>query len=236
MRIAVIPARGGSKRIPRKNIKNFCGKPIITYSIEAALSSSVIDRVIVSTDNQEVGRIARECGAETPFTRPADLSDDMTPMVPVVQHAATWIESNWGPVNMICCIHATAPFIRAEDLRSALHKYMDEGVTGYVFSASRFGFPVQRGFRLTQTGHCEMLHPEFYNTRSQDIEEVYQDAGQFYWGSSVTFRSGRAFFSLDSKPYVLPRYRVQDIDTDDDWLRAENMWRVLHDSSSSSLL
>lgn len=233
MRIAVIPARGGSKRIPRKNIKSFCGKPIIAYSIEAALNSSMIDRVIVSTDDEDVGRVARDFGAETPFVRPLELSDDITPTVPVIRHAAQWVESNWGRVSMVCCIYPTAPFVNADDIRQAFIKQREEQVAGYVFTATTFGFPIQRAFRLTDTGHCEMFYPEHYNTRSQDLEAAYQDAGQFYWGATEAYRSGKSFFSPDSKPYLLPRHRVQDIDTLEDWARAEVMWRVLNEGPLS---
>lgn len=232
MNIAVIPARGGSKRIPGKNIRNFCGKPIIAYSIEAALQSGVIDRVVLSTDDERIAEVAREYGAETPFVRPAELADDITPTVPVIRHAVQWVLANWGPVARVCCIYATAPFITAADLRGAYERLVHDGVTGYVFTATSFGFPIQRGFRISEAGYCEMFHPENYNTRSQDLEEAYQDAGQFYWGSTEAYLSDKIFFSTDSKPYLLHRHRVQDIDTAEDWTRAELMWRLLREQSA----
>jgi pseudaminic acid cytidylyltransferase len=226
--IAVIPARGGSKRIPGKNIKTFCGKPIIAYSIEAAVRSGVIDRVLVSTDDPQIAEVARAHGAETPFVRPANLSDDFTPTVPVISHAIEWVGTNWAPVRKACCLYATAPFIRDEDIRDAYARHEREAVGGYVFTATSFGFPIQRAFAVDDNGFCRMFHPQLYNARSQDLEPAYQDAGQFYWGAAESFCSGKHFFSDDSKPHVLPRHRVQDIDTLEDWVRAEAMWRVMH--------
>lgn len=230
MRLAVIPARGGSKRIPRKNIKLFCGKPIIAYSIDALLKSGVCDRVVVSTDDAEIAEVARSLGAETPFTRPKDLSDDYTPTVPVIRHAIHWVQENWGPVASACCVYSTAPFVTAEDIGHGFAKLQDEQVSDYVFSATSFPFPIQRAFRIRPSGHCEMFDPQNYNTRSQDLEHAYQDAGQFYWGTSEAYLQDRIFFSTASKPYLIPRYRVQDIDTPQDWTRAEILWRVLEES------
>lgn len=230
MKIAVIPARGGSKRIPRKNIKPFCGKPIISYSIEAAADSGLFDHVIVSTDDAEIAEVASKVGAEVPFIRPKELADDHTPTVPVIRHTIDWIASNRGAVSSVCCIYPTAPFVTAEDIRQAYAKLVNERVTGYVFTATSFPFPIQRAFRIRPDGHCEMFYPEHYNTRSQDLEHAYQDAGQFYWGSAESYMNDQKFFANDSKPYVIPRYRVQDIDTIQDWTRAEIMWRVLQEA------
>lgn len=231
MKIAVIPARGGSKRIPGKNVKLFCGKPIITYAVEAALTSGVFDRVIVSTDDENIAKVALGCGAEVPFVRPKELSDDYTPTVPVIKHAIEWVEANWAPVSSVCCIYSTAPFILSEDIKQAYLKFVNEQVEGYVFSATSFPFPIQRAFRIKGDGRCEMFHPEHYNTRSQDLEDAYQDAGQFYWGSAKSYLENKIFFSNDSKPYLIPRYRVQDIDTMEDWIRAEIMLRILKESN-----
>jgi len=234
MRLGVIPARGGSKRIPGKNIRRFCGKPMIAWSIEAARNSGVIDRLLVSTDDEEVARVAREYGAETPFLRPAELADDFTPTVPVVKHAVSWAVASWGPVEHVCCLYATAPFARSEDMAIAYQRLVGEVVTGYVFAATDFGFPIQRAFRIKAGGFCEMFAPENYNVRSQDLEPAYQDAGQFYWGRADAFLQDKRFMSDDSKPLVLPRHRVQDIDTLDDWERAELMWRLLNPEAVSS--
>ena len=228
MRLAIIPARGGSKRIPGKNIRAFCGKPIIAWSIEAAKKSGVIDRVLVSTDDRDIARVAAEHGAEAPFLRPPELSDDHTPTVPVIRHATAWALEHWGAVEAVCCLYATAPFVQPEDLARANDRLVAERVTGYVFTATSFGFPIQRAFRVTSGGFCEMFQPEHYNTRSQDLEPAFQDAGQFYWGRAQAYLEERRFMAPESKPFVLPRYRVQDIDTIEDWERAELMWQVLN--------
>jgi pseudaminic acid cytidylyltransferase len=232
MRLAVIPARGGSKRIPRKNIKPFAGQPMIAHAIHAALDCGVFDHVIVSTDDAEVAAVARAHGAEVPFMRPTELSDDFTPTVPVIRHATQWMSDNQGPVSHVCCIYSTAPFVTAQDIRQAYLTLVEERVKGYVFSATSFPFPIQRAFRIKPGGYCEMFQPEHYNTRSQDLEHAYQDAGQFYWGSAEAYLEGKIFFSPESKPHLLPRYRVQDIDTEQDWVRAEIMWRVLRESQA----
>lgn len=227
MKIAIIPARGGSKRIPRKNVRPFAGKPLIAYSIEAARNSGLFDHIIVSTDDEEIAAIARQYGAETPFVRPPELSNDHATTVPVIRHAVQWVQEHLGPVELACCIYATAPFIQASALRAAHELLLAKQVQGYVFSATTFPFPIQRAFKLGPDGLVEMFHPENYNTRSQDLEEAYQDAGQFYWGSAESYLSGKIFFSTDSMAYVLPRHMVQDIDTPEDWQRAELMYDAL---------
>lgn len=227
MKIAIIPARGGSKRIPRKNVRPFAGKPLIAYSIEAARNSGLFDKVIVTTDDEEIAAIARQYGAETPFVRPPELANDYATTVPVIKHAIEWVQQNIGPVELACCIYATAPFIQPAALRAA-HDLLQAGqVTGYVFSATTFPFPIQRAFKRKPDGRVEMFHPENYNTRSQDLEESFQDAGQFYWGSAAAYLSDKIFFSTDSVAYVLPRHMVQDIDTPEDWQRAELMYDAL---------
>jgi pseudaminic acid cytidylyltransferase len=225
--IAVIPARGGSKRIPRKNIRAFAGQPLIAYSITAAMRSGLFDRVIVSTDDPEIAAIARQFGAETPFIRPAELADDHATTVPVIKQAVIWVQEHLGLVDKVCCIYATAPFIQVNALRAAHDVLVQKSVTGYVFSATTFPFPIQRAFKVKPDGRVEMFEPQNYNTRSQDLEEAYQDAGQFYWGAAATYLSEKIFFSPDSVAYVLPRHLVQDIDTPEDWKRAEMMYAAL---------
>jgi pseudaminic acid cytidylyltransferase len=227
MKIAIIPARGGSKRIPRKNIRPFAGKPLIAYSIEAARQSGLFDRIIVTTDDEEIAEVARQFGAETPFVRPPELANDYATTVPVIKHAIEWVEQNVGKVDLACCIYATAPFIQASALRAAHDMLLAQQVSGYVFTATTFPFPIQRAFRRKPDGLVEMFHPENYNTRSQDLEEAFQDAGQFYWGSAAAYLSDKIFFSPDSAVYVLPRHMVQDIDTPEDWQRAELMYDAL---------
>lgn len=233
MRLAVIPARGGSKRIPHKNIKEFCGKPIIAWSIEAALNSGCFDRVIVSTDDAEIADVAREWGAEVPFMRPEELSDDYTGTVPVIRHAIEWFEERGLNFEYVCCIYATAPFVTAEDIQKGFEILTSTG-SAYAFSVTSFGFPIQRAVRITTDGHLEMFYPEHMQTRSQDLEEVYHDAGQFYWGLSDAWKEEKILFSQEASPVILPRYRVQDIDTPEDWIRAEILSNILLQKSNHS--
>lgn len=230
MNIAIIPARGGSKRIPRKNIRDFCGRPLIAYSIEAAKACGLFDHIIVSTDDPEIREIANAWGAETPFVRPAELANDHATTVPVIKQAVEWVQQHVGKVDNVCCIYATAPFIQASALCNAYDLLIQKAVSGYVFSAATFPFPIQRAFKVKPTDLVEMFEPQNYMTRSQDLEEAYQDAGQFYWGSADAYMSEKIFFSTDSMAYVLPRYMVQDIDTSEDWKRAELMYEVLKKS------
>jgi pseudaminic acid cytidylyltransferase len=227
MNIAIIPARGGSKRIPRKNVREFCGQPLIAYSILAAKHSGLFDHIIVSTDDEQIRDIANQYGAETPFVRPPELANDHATTVPVINHAISWVQQHMGKVDYACCIYATAPFIQAKAMREAYKMLISKKVSGYVFSATTMPFPVQRTFRVKSDGFVEMFEPHNYNTRSQDLEEAYQDAGQFYWGSAEAYNSEKIFFSTDSVAYVLPRHMVQDIDTLEDWRRAELMYESL---------
>jgi len=226
MKLAVIPARGGSKRIPRKNIKSFYGKPIIAWSIEAAQASGCFDRIIVSTDDPEIANVARAHGAEIPFIRPSDLSDDHTGTIPVVAHAVDWVSQHYGAVQLACCLYATAPFVRAEDLRKGLELLLQSDAQ-YAFTVTNFAAPLERAFRFTEQRRIEMFNPEQFNTRSQDLEVTYHDAGQFYWGRAEAWSSIMPLFSKNSTPLVIPRYRVQDIDCIDDWTRAELMFEIL---------
>lgn len=229
MNVAVIPARGGSKRIPRKNIKPFCGKPMIAWSIEAALQSGCCERVLVSTDDAEIAAVARQYGAEVPFVRPAELSDDHTGTIPVIAHAVAWLSGQGAAPQQVCCIYATAPFITPQDIQRGLELLQTNGCD-YAFSVTSYPFPIQRAIRITQAGRIEMFDPEQFAVRSQDLEEAYHDAGQFYWGRFDAWLEGKVLFSPDAVPVILPRYQVQDIDTPEDWLRAELMfkaWREL---------
>lgn len=227
MKLAVIPARGGSKRIPRKNIKPFCGRPIIAWSIEAAHASGCFDRVIVSTDDTEIAAVARAEGAETPFMRPAELSDDHAGTIEVVRHAIEWQTANSTAPTLACCIYATAPFLIAEDLRRSL-EILERSGSDFAFSVTKFAFPIQRAIRIDANGRVAMLHPEHFETRSQDLEEIYHDAGQFYWGRASAWCSASVLFGPTSAAVILPPHRVQDIDTPEDWVRAEWMFKALH--------
>lgn len=225
MNVAIIPARGGSKRIPRKNIKAFCGKPMIAWSIEAARKSGVFDRIIVSTDDDEIARVARHYGAEVPFKRPVELSNDFATTIDVIHHAITELKKNYIFENA-CCIYATAPFIQSEDLIEAFKKLNTEECD-YVFSATSFPFPIQRAVKVNSNGFIEMFNPQHEKSRSQDLEPAFHDAGQFYWGKPGAFLERKGFFTSKSILQLLPRERVQDIDTQDDWDVAENLFKLL---------
>ena len=224
MNICIIPARGGSKRIPRKNIKMFHGKPMIAWSIEAALKSNCFSRIICSTDDEEIADIAKAHGAETPFLRPSYLSDDHTGTIPVIAHAIEFLKKD--KIDLVCCIYATAPFIQSEDIKQSLKKIKAKNID-YCFSVTNYPFPIQRSIRITKENRCEMFQPEMFEKRSQDLEEAYHDAGQFYWGKKGAWLEHRSLFSDKTSPYILPRYRVQDIDTEEDWIRAELIYSAL---------
>lgn len=226
MKLAIIPARGGSKRIPRKNIKPFGGKPMIAWSIEAARLSSCFDRIIVSTDDAEIAEVARAHGADVPFMRPPELSDDHTGTIPVIAHAIEWMKTHAAPVELACCLYATAPFVQANDLRRGLDVLHTSGAD-YAFSITSYAFPIQRAIRLTPDQRVEMFNPEHFNTRSQDLEEAWHDAGQFYWGRAAAWLTGKPIFSHATAAVPLPRHRVQDIDTAEDWERAEWLFRAM---------
>ena len=226
MKLAIIPARGGSKRIPRKNIKLFCEKPMIAWSIEAALKSGCFDQVIVSTDDEEIAEVARLYGATVPCMRPVHLSDDHTGTIPVIQHAIEWVNTQGQSVEQACCLYATAPFVSPEDIRRGLETLEAKG-GDYAFSVTSYAFPIQRAIRLNENGRVEMFNPEHFNTRSQDLEEAFHDAGQFYWGKADAWLQGRMIFGTGSVPVALPRHRVQDIDTPEDWVRAEWLFKAM---------
>ena len=187
----------------------------------------IFDRVIVSTDDEEIAEVAKKYGAEVPFIRPKELSDDFTGTVDVVKHALEWLKAHGEKFGFACTIYATAPFLQ---LRYLIEGY--EALRGStainVFSATSMPFPIQRTFKVTNEGRCEMFTPENYKSRSQDLEEAYQDAGQFYW-AKVDQISDEIMFGKDSIPIILPRHLVQDIDTLEDWQHAEIMYKVLQE-------
>jgi N-acylneuraminate cytidylyltransferase len=226
LRVAVIPARGGSKRIPRKNIKEFCGKPMIAWSIETARDSGVFDRIIVSTDDEEIAHVAVQCGAETPFRRPAALSDDYADTVEVVAHATQWLLDHGCSISAVCCIYATAAFLQKNDLARGL-QVLENGDWAYVFSATDYASSIFRAFRNFDAGGIEMFFPEHYDKRSQDLPRAFHDAAQFYWGRPESWIDRRWLFDRHSSVVTVPRWRVQDIDTEDDWDRAELMFQLI---------
>lgn len=220
MNIAIIPARGGSKRIPRKNIKPFCGKPMIAWSIEAAKSSGLFEHVIVSTDDKEIAELAIQWGAEIPFMRPAELSNDYAATTEVIAHATQWALDQGLDVEAVCCIYATAPFVQTEDLKRGWDT-LNSGDWDYAFTVTDFAAPIFRSFKQTSEGGIEMFFPEHFATRSQDLPSALHDAGQFYWGRPAAWLQGKRIFDVRTKPVLIPRWRVQDIDTVEDWERAE---------------
>jgi pseudaminic acid cytidylyltransferase len=224
--VAIIPARGGSKRIPRKNIKPFAGLPIIAYSIRAARAAQLFDRIIVSTDDDEIAVVAAKHGAETPFRRPTELADDFTGTDAVLQHALHWLEQAGSLFEYFCCIYPTAPFVTAADLRRGFDALRSHKATTAV-SVTTYPSTIFRAFKMTADNRLAMLWPHNFDQRSQDFEQVWHDAGQFYWGDVPKYLHAGRLFSHDTVPVSLPRYIVQDIDTKEDWIRAENMYEGL---------
>lgn len=225
-RIAIIPARGGSKRIPRKNIKPFHGRPMIAWSIEVARSSGLFEHVIVSTDDAEIAGIATQWGADAPFTRPPELSDDHAGTGAVIAHATQWALDQGWDVSSVCCLYAAAPFIDRGDLLRGC-QILENGSWDYTFTATDFAAPIFRAFQQTYEGGIEMFFPEHYATRSQDLPVALHDAGQFYWGTTEAWLAQKRVFQPMSSPILIPRWRVQDIDTPEDWHRAEMLAPVL---------
>ena len=225
--VAIIPARGGSKRIPRKNIKNFYGKPLIAYSIEVAIASKLFEKIIVTTDDEEIAKIAKQYGAEVPFLRPKELSDDFTGTGDVVKHTLKYLEDNNEKYDYVCTIYATAPLLQKKYLINGFN-LLKSSTAHMAFSVTSMPFPIQRTFKIAENGRCKMFTPEHFMTRSQDLEEAYQDAGQFYW-ENLHNKFSDIPFGQDSIPIILPRYLVQDIDTLEDWKRIEIMYKVIND-------
>lgn len=227
MNVCIIPARGGSKRIPGKNLKTFIGQPIIAYAIDVAKKSELFDRIIVSTDSDEIARVALAFGAEVPFVRPDDIANDHATTLDVIKHAIEWLEDNdERALSAVCCLYATVPFTRPSDLEEGL-ALLAENDTQYTFASTRFSFPIQRSIRMNNEGNVEMFWPEHFSTRSQDLEPAFHDAGMFYWGKPSAFVSGLPIFAPHSKSVQIPHFRVQDIDEPDDWVRAEMLYEIL---------
>lgn len=220
MRIAVIPARGGSSRIPGKNIKLFAGRPMLAWPIGAAKESGLFEHILVSTDSPEIADIAVRYGAEAPFVRPAELSDNYTPTAPVLLHALEWIAAHWGEPERFCCIYPTSPFLQAKDLRAGLAVLENAGAPCSL-SATTFDFPILRAFRRESDGSLAYNWPEHELTRSQDLPEFLHDAGQFYWLRTAEFVRQKRLAMPGVRPVLLPRHRVVDLDTPEDWEMAE---------------
>lgn len=228
MKIAVIPARGGSKRIPRKNVRQFAGLPMIAHSLRAAQESGLFDHILVSSEDEEILAVGRTHGGEA-LRRPPELADDHTATIPVIRHAVGWAEDQGWSLEAVCCIYATAPFVRADDLRDGW-RLLQQPSMDFAFAATTFPYPVFRGL-LREGPGVRMIFPEHFPTRSQDLPEALHDAGQFYWGTARAWKEEEWLFSERAAPVMLPRHRVQDIDTDEDWQRAELLWRLLAQES-----
>ncbi|WP_459819330.1 pseudaminic acid cytidylyltransferase [Campylobacter concisus] len=220
--ICIIPARGGSKRIPGKNIKDFLGKPLIAYSIKAALNSKVFSEVIVSTDDEMIANVAREFGANVPFFRDASLSDDYATSTDVIKDAIRRVKSSFSDV---CCLYATAPLIKAEILKDAASEFKKQECK-FLFSATAFDFPIQRAIKLDENARVSMFYPQFEKTRSQDLEPAFHDAGAFYFGKKEAWLECSALFAPHSKAYLLPRNLVCDIDTLEDFEFAKKLYLI----------
>lgn len=227
MNICVIPARGGSKRIPRKNIREFCGQPMIVWSIQAAQQAGCFDRIIVSTDDTQIASLASQVGAEVPFIRPLNLADDHTTTSAVIAHAIQWLTSEKQTAKDVCCLYATAPFVKPHDLLAGADLLKQCTPEAFIFTATRFPYPIQRAIRIDGHGRSSMFQPEHARTRSQDLEEAFHDAGQFYWARAEAWMESRNILNR-GVPLLLPRWRVQDIDTEEDWKRAELLHRLLN--------
>ena len=223
--LCIIPARGGSKRIPNKNIKNFCGKPIIAYSIKTALDSALFDRVVVSTDSQKIADIARDYGAEVPFWRPESLANDNTPTSEAIRHAIEMLQADGTNIETVFCIYATTPFLRVKDLERG-YELLTKHNAPAAIPVTSFPSPIYRAMHISKSGTLEMVWPEYRKMRSQDLPETYHDAGQFYCARIKPFLEQGRFSMPGALPIILPRYMVHDIDTEEDWTLAEKVFKA----------
>lgn len=226
MNVAIIPARGGSKRIPGKNIKDFFGKPAIAYSIEAAIASRCFDRIIVSTDDEHIARVAISYGAEVPFIRPAEIADDFSTTGQVIKHALLWLAAQNVHLNLVCCLYACTPFISPDNIRQGLNILNANPDAYFCFPVCEYAFPIQRAISITENGRTKMFQPEYFAKRSQDMPQAYHDVGQFYWGRPIGYLSDTPMFSSFSIPIPISRRDVVDIDTEEDWHYAVQLYQL----------
>ena len=224
--LCIIPARGGSKRIPRKNIKPFMGKPIIAYSIDAALKSGVFDEVMVSTDDEEIAGVASQYGASIPFFRSAETANDYATTVDVLLEVIETYRQQGKVFDTICCLYSTAPFVTPERLKESYVKLSDN--IDASFTMVEYSYPIQRSLRINEAGLVEMKYPEYLRSRTQDLEKVYHDAGQFYFVKTKTLIEEKTVWCKRTAPLVLPELEVQDLDTLTDWQLAEIKYELLH--------
>lgn len=224
-RVAIITARGGSKRIPRKNIKRFLGAPIIKYAIDAALQSECFEEVMISTDDQEIAEVARQCGANVPFFRSSATSHDFAMTAEVVHEVLIEYRQRGQEFDAACCIYPTAVFLTGERLRAGLRRLRETGADA-VIPVVRFSYPIQRALKI-ENGALQMIWPEHLNARSQDLTPAYHDAGQFYWVRVASFLEQKVLFARNTVALELPESEAQDIDTEEDWKLAEMKYRML---------
>lgn len=227
MKIAMIPARGGSKRIPRKNIRPFAGKPAIAHAIDAAKDAGIFDLILVSTDDAEIAKVAEQYGAAVPFMRPAEISDDHATTLDVIKHTLEWAESNGHKTEALCCIYPVNPFLEASDLKKGYETLLQEDA-GYCFPVVEFPSPIQRAIKIRGDSRLEMFNPELSQTRTQDLQPAFHDVGQFYWGRPEVFLEMVPIFSDQATPIRIPSWRAVDIDTEEDWQRAELIYKALY--------
>jgi len=229
-KIAVIPARGGSKRIPHKNIRDFLGKPAITRTLEKLVESEIFDEVFVSTDSNEIAEVATTTKGVKVIFRPAKLADDITPTVPVIAHAVTEYKKTMNDLSQqseldVCCVYPVNPFLDITDLKTGLSTLQTTSEISYVNSIVTYPYPIQRALTMDTVGRIEMINPSLALTRSQDLEETFHDAGQWYWGRAETWLTGHRLL-FNSIGVRVPRWRAQDVDTNEDWLIAEKLFRL----------
>lgn len=225
MKVAIIPARGGSKRIPRKNAKPFFGVPMIARTVATALQSGLFDHVVVSTDDAEIADIAAKAGAQIPFIRPADLADDLTPTVPVIAHAVQACDTLGWEVTYACCIYPCVPLLAIGDMTAAMTIAIDKNAD-FVYPVTDYAHPIQRAMRRSPSGEMSLYSPQFEMTRTQDLEKSFHDAGQFYWGKASAWLAHKKMHT-EGLGMPIPHWRVVDIDSEDDWRRAELLFKAL---------
>lgn len=225
MRVAIIPARSGSKRIPGKNVKIFLGRPIIGVTIDVLLRSGVFDKIFVSTDSEEIATIAMAAGAEVPFLRPELLANDHASTIAVMKHAVENLVAS-GMSAKYCCVYPTAPFVRSEDIMRAYDLLVSRSAD-YVFPVAEYLHPIQRALELSDDWQIDMVGKEYELSRSQDLCRKYHDVGQFYWGAEGAWLEGRGIFTSRSIGLPVSSYLYRDINTIDDWKSAEEFWHFL---------
>lgn len=223
--LAIITARGGSKRIPRKNIRDFCGKPIIAYSIEAAMKSGCFETVMCSTDDEEIAAVAKKYGAEVPFYRSPETSNDFATTSDVLKEVISEYEKRGIVYDYFCCLYPTAPFINPEKIRAGFDLMVREKASGAI-PVVQYSYPIQRALKI-ENERISMLHPEHLRSRSQDLIKTYHDAGQYYWYNVPAFKKEQNIMMLNPVAIITPEEEVQDIDTLDDWRMAELKYQML---------